>query len=296
MADKGPPNKKQKTDNGASSFVLSDIITVVVGPEAKKFHLHESVLVSESLFFRGCLQSGMKEQIEKTVVLPEDDWEIFGILADLVYTKTVSSANNFRALLSAYILADRLLMPRLQNELMYCMCARLCPAHGQYKVSVEEVSWVWNNTTEGSKLRLFMVDALHEIMSSFDYNEQDGRPITEHYDFKRAAQLKKAIMENGDLGYELYSKVINCVRSRHAVYDYARSPPNYYYPYLVRDLEEQGVSSRGARPLITSMDWIWERYGPKAYSIPDWRSENRKGGLVWKTVALQQGEVPLRNS
>ncbi|ETI25023.1 hypothetical protein G647_04393 [Cladophialophora carrionii CBS 160.54] len=140
MADKGPPNKKQKTTDGDGSFAMSDIITVIVGPEARKFQLHESLLVSQSPFFRKCLQSGMKEQEEKTVVLPEDDWTTFSILAGLLYTHTISSTNPIRALMSAYMLADKLLMPRFQNNLLDIMSARFTPEFGQSKVKVEDVN------------------------------------------------------------------------------------------------------------------------------------------------------------
>ncbi|OCT53056.1 hypothetical protein CLCR_10694 [Cladophialophora carrionii] len=243
MADKGPPSKKQKTTDGGGSLAMSDIITVVVGPEARKFHVHECLLISKSLFFKKCLQSGMKEQKERTVVLPEDDWKTFNILADLFYAKSVSSATSFQALMSAYMLADKLLMPRFQNKLMDIIGARLSPMHGQRKVKVEEVSWVWKNTTENSKLRRFMVDALHnEIMSGFDYVREEGQKnCTDREQVSnagRAFQLKMAMMENGALGYELYSKVINCPRARETVYQRFLNASAPYLDYYVENLEE----------------------------------------------------------
>lgn len=54
----------------------TDLVTIIVGPEKKSFVAHANVLKRIN-FFRGCLDSGMKEARERVVRLPEDDVEAF---------------------------------------------------------------------------------------------------------------------------------------------------------------------------------------------------------------------------
>jgi hypothetical protein len=229
------------------SFALSDIITVVVGPfnspEAKKYQLHKSLLVSKSGFFRKCLGSGLNEQRSETVILHKDDSKSFSIIVDLLYTSQVPLGVETRTLMSAYVTADRLLMPRLQNMLMDKMSGRLCLDIG---VNLEDVSWVWKNTAEGSKLREFMVDALHrEIRSGDQYmrleclgncdNGEDGS------NNDKASQLKTLMVENGALGYELYRKALDCTEDftpSSPIYDHDETPYGKAHKYHVEDLEE----------------------------------------------------------
>lgn len=86
---------KCRYEHGAnsSSFILSEIITVLVGPEAKQFQLHGDLLTTHSTYFKGCLRRSAKEAPVE-IHMRDDDSEAFLVFAVWLYEKYVPVPEN----------------------------------------------------------------------------------------------------------------------------------------------------------------------------------------------------------
>lgn len=69
------------------------MLKIVVGLDAYKreFHVHETLLTARSKCFACAMRKGWKEAEEKIFRLPDDEHDVFGLYASLVYTGIVLS-------------------------------------------------------------------------------------------------------------------------------------------------------------------------------------------------------------
>ncbi|KAJ9603705.1 hypothetical protein H2200_011891 [Cladophialophora chaetospira] len=218
MADASPPNGEPCGGKDTNeSITTSEIIPIFVGPIKKKHLIHACILTSKAPFFKKCLESGMREQAENAIYLPEDDPEAFGIVANWMYTGSMPSTCKCRVLMSAYILADKLCMTNIQDAVMEQLRWNLMDEEIILPVDVD---WVWEKTGPGSKLREFMVDALHySVMQQDEYQTAEGK--NEHH---LAVDLEAVMVMNGALGYQLYSKIFNVSAVRNQARKKTTSP------------------------------------------------------------------------
>ncbi|KAJ9497384.1 hypothetical protein LTR99_008840 [Exophiala xenobiotica] len=160
--DGNPPSDGHPMPTPATKrFALSKIVFVCVGEQKLRYALHESILVSECPFFEKCLSSDMKEAQDGEIHLPEDNPSAFDVLVQWMYTKHIAQ-NDATNLALAYNLADKLCMPALQNIIIDCVRKKpMIPG----SLRPDFVHWIWNRTTEGSKLRDLYVDKLHYHLS-----------------------------------------------------------------------------------------------------------------------------------
>jgi hypothetical protein len=109
----------------------SEIITIIVGTgdEARNFQLHKDVACGTSLFFFGCLATEhFPEGRLKTILLPEDDPGIFQVVLAFVYASNSLERPSLPNLptstyIMAYVLADKLLMQKICNNMMRSITA-----------------------------------------------------------------------------------------------------------------------------------------------------------------------------
>lgn len=109
----------------------SEIITIIVdtGDEARNFQLHKEVACTTSLFFLGCLATEhFPEGKLKTILLPEDDPETFKVVLAFVYASNSLERPSLPTLptstfIMAYVLADKLLMQKICNNMMHGITA-----------------------------------------------------------------------------------------------------------------------------------------------------------------------------
>lgn len=177
------------------SFASSAIITVSVGTGKHKriYNLHEDVLVTQCPFFEKCLRSGMKEQVEQAVNLPEDKPESFEIAVKWMYAEKVPTNIDDVRIGAAYILANKLCMAELQNALVDQFRA-IC-RKGSFNL-LSAVTWIWQQTPEGCKLREVSLDQLHFaiLKSPASYKKADG--------------FEKLMKTGGKLVTEMYWKSV----------------------------------------------------------------------------------------
>ncbi len=171
----------------------TNIIKVVVG-EPKVTHLvHESVL-SRCSFFEKCLTSGMREQEEKVVNLPEDDPNGFAVIVEWLYAGTIAKDLDNWTLAYAYIAADKYAMPKLQNTIMDFIRQR---RKRNLRINPLWVLKIWKQTIAHSPLRDLAFDQLRWDVSRYrDY-------YIENSDKDRYSKEMQKLMKNADFGLAL---------------------------------------------------------------------------------------------
>jgi hypothetical protein len=91
------------------------------GPELPKFIFHKNLISHHSPFFSAAFNSIFKEGISQEMTL-EADLKVFGVFSNWLYSQTIFDASGERpglcTLAHLWMLADRFLIPKLQNEVV----------------------------------------------------------------------------------------------------------------------------------------------------------------------------------
>jgi hypothetical protein len=140
-------------------------ITVYVGPKRHEFKIHKLLVCTKSPYFDKCFNGNFAEAETAECCFPEDDSSAFEIFMNYLYTGQVpkdcsritGSERTDTALVSFYILADKLLLPNdaktstINSLISWCKDQKsiIGSAAGQ---------WVLNSTPEDCPLRRLVVD------------------------------------------------------------------------------------------------------------------------------------------
>jgi hypothetical protein len=81
------------------------------------FVVHKSFLVRQSPFFKAAFTGRFQESATKLMKLEDVSAELFELLIDWIYEKRINS-DNLADIARLWILAERFLMPELQNASM----------------------------------------------------------------------------------------------------------------------------------------------------------------------------------
>lgn len=128
------------------------------------FTVHKLFICQYSPFFDAAFNGDFEEGATQELDLPDTDPSAFSILVDWLYTQRVTPIQSdgdenpeLTRLIKLWILADRFLIPRLQNETLAAMHAL-----DDEKQSLRSFSWMYayDNTTEGSPLRRYFAYAV----------------------------------------------------------------------------------------------------------------------------------------
>ncbi|KAI1610601.1 hypothetical protein EDD36DRAFT_329602 [Exophiala viscosa] len=156
-----------ENDYEIQSFTASPVITVIVGPEKKIYKLHRKLLVEKSPFFDNCLNSRMKESFTNEVVLPEDSYRGFELVADWIYSEKVpyieisGDQDDTTPGRYAYVLADKFCMPELQNALIDRLADYWTRQH-IYAGTITEMADLVDE--DGALYRLMIDELAHDIV------------------------------------------------------------------------------------------------------------------------------------
>jgi hypothetical protein len=140
-------------------------ITVYVGPKRREFKLHKLLVCTKSPYFDKCFNGNFAEAETAECCFPEDDSSAFEVFMNYLYTEQVpkdcssitASERTDTALVSFYILADKLLLPNdaktstINSLISWCKDQKsiIGPVAGQL---------VLNSTPEDCPLRRLVVD------------------------------------------------------------------------------------------------------------------------------------------
>ncbi|KAK5134579.1 hypothetical protein LTR08_006365 [Meristemomyces frigidus] len=152
----------------AVSDLSGNTITFDVGKDDKKkrFLVHEKTIMSRSKFVRLALDKEWKEAQERTIPLPDDEPAVFKLYQLWCYYTRVFSQDNsnaiygtsgteFRLLVQAYNLGDKLLDTHFKDAVLDCIIDTL---RSTSKFDVRLTGLVYDNTTERSPLRRLWQD------------------------------------------------------------------------------------------------------------------------------------------
>ena len=109
------------TTNGKSS-PEGEAVTVIVGPEKRKFSVHETLLRSNSAFFEAALKKDWKEGMHRTVTLPEEDADTFYIYVQWLYLEKFprqpAAFQGYPILAKLYGLGETIIDTNLQDRVI----------------------------------------------------------------------------------------------------------------------------------------------------------------------------------
>lgn len=130
------------------------MVDVVVGENSSLWRIHKNILVPHSRFFGAALKGPFTEGAENKVTLPEEDNLVFTLFVQWLYSETFN-CNKIPILLRAYVLGDKIGSLAFRQDVLY----KLHQVNLQKpSFTVEQVMWVADNTTHGSKLRALTMD------------------------------------------------------------------------------------------------------------------------------------------
>lgn len=176
----------------STKYNVSDLVTLVVGPEKAKLIVHDHWLIKSSEFFRAALKKEWREGQTRIIKLEEEHVQEVAQYLDYLYEgelptqKTVlieqiaaEDWDEYNVLCNLYTLGERLVDIPMRNAIIRETVRLMSLAdddngHSWFP-SWTTAAWLYENTTEGSPMRrllvdMFVVSGLPEWLD----NEEDG--------------------------------------------------------------------------------------------------------------------------
>jgi hypothetical protein len=145
---------------------LEEFVTFIVGANKKKFLVHKDFACGYSPVLKTAFNSEFVEGKTQTYTMEDVSEEVFAILTRWLYTQNldvkglgatseIASAVVVINLVKLWVLAERLMLPRLQNESIDLI------EELRFKYNLDCSSmfkYVWESTTANTPLRRLFVD------------------------------------------------------------------------------------------------------------------------------------------
>jgi len=129
--------------------------------DKQTFLVHKKFICQYSPFFDAAFNGNFKEGTSQELDLQDTDPVAFSIFVDWLYTQTITSnpsdidvPTELLMLVKLWVLADKLLIPRLQNETLAIFDERRSST-GRLGHGMRSCFYVYENTSEGSPLRRY---------------------------------------------------------------------------------------------------------------------------------------------
>lgn len=131
------------------------------------FRVHKNYICHYSPYFEAAFNGNFVEGETQVLELDDTDPRIFGMFVNWIYTQELvneeGNSPSCTSCINLWILADRLLVPSLQNQALVCLdLVRSKWGSGVPGTSLGSKIFkrVWDNTTEESPLRSYLVEAM----------------------------------------------------------------------------------------------------------------------------------------
>lgn len=135
-------------------------------------------------------------------MLSDVDIDVFGLFVQWIYNQSLLNKNGEAAyqhrLIGLWVLARRLLMPRLQNDAIDMLEQR---RRQERRIQIKSFQYVYDNTDTHDKLRLYLINLCARSMEEFAQDE-----IKDFFPPKMVAEINEAVLvkfEHIDEGFEL---------------------------------------------------------------------------------------------
>lgn len=166
--------------NQCSAAGMSELVTFFIGPSKIKFLIHKRIVCEASPVFEAAFNSSFIEGQAQEYVLADTTEGTFALFTEWIYRGdfNVSLPNDVinlnledlhSNLLDLWILADKLLIPRLQNRALQL----LDDTRKKFKqIYITKYISVWSNTGDDCVLRRYLLDLLVRWAHSDTFKEQ----------------------------------------------------------------------------------------------------------------------------
>ncbi|TVY73304.1 hypothetical protein LSUE1_G005518 [Lachnellula suecica] len=165
---KSSPPSLQKTPKGPIFRNPSELVTLEFGPEKVKFLIHKEFACHYSPVLKAAFNSEFLEGQTKVYTLDEPIEDTGRLFTHWIYTQQLSiigfehwnSKNTDMALVQLWVLADKLLIPQLQNQAIRELHrAQMGPLDvGDPRIPFSTINYLYENTPRGSPLRKYIIN------------------------------------------------------------------------------------------------------------------------------------------
>ena len=143
---------------------------IAVGPDQRRFGVHKGRISCYSTFFKALFSGSFKEASSDTVLLPDDDPEIFDIVHIWLTIDCLTQSVNgedvdctSRQLIDVFIFGDKYGMPELRNMAINCLIEWVAEKQGL----TAHFAHAYEHTTKNSPLRRLLVDVFAFLPESW---------------------------------------------------------------------------------------------------------------------------------
>ncbi|CZR58478.1 uncharacterized protein PAC_08370 [Phialocephala subalpina] len=180
-----PPAKRARTEKPAPNLLKpTSIVTVNVrkneDDEYETFPVHSNYICHYSPFFKAAFQGGFEEADKQEMNLEDTNPLAFGIFVTWLYTQQICRDSEdvmknditwYSILIDLWILADTVLVPRLQNKIL-----EEIDIHRTATKRIPRLLYhqIYNGTSAESPLRLYLID--YCVNSPRETAEVDSHP------------------------------------------------------------------------------------------------------------------------
>ncbi|KAF2641195.1 hypothetical protein P280DRAFT_479621 [Massarina eburnea CBS 473.64] len=186
--NKSPGVRDVRVAQSEATNFLQSIIKVVVGLEGQSqtFFVHERLVTDRAPFFEKALHGQLKESDDKIIELPDDSPTVFFTYLQLLYTSKLpikakigrpddkNLRHEYDILVELYVLAEKLQDVDTRNIAIDAMIAK--SRSEKSLPGMYNVQRIFDDTSEGSPLRQFVIDLYAEIGSEQQLHRNCGRP------------------------------------------------------------------------------------------------------------------------
>lgn len=138
-------------------------VTFFIGKEEKKFIVHKAFVCHYSPPLDAAFKGNHIEGQTQTYRLEDVDAPVFSLFIQWVYSqsldvapeKCLDNAANTSQLAALWVLADRLIIPRLQNLVIDILNE---VAHSRKQTPLWDIPYIYEKTSESSVLRRWIID------------------------------------------------------------------------------------------------------------------------------------------
>lgn len=137
-------------------------ITVLIGPQAKQYCVHEELLKASSQHFKAALEGGCQEAKNGVFKLDEENACIFELFLDWIYHGKIYYTTKYLdadlLLVELYLFGERRGCAVFQNEVVDEIASFL--GKGDCEMTPEAVFLLFSETTASSKVRRFIAEKI----------------------------------------------------------------------------------------------------------------------------------------
>ena len=150
--------------NRTTRVFTGGIANLNVGTPETSFDVHVELLCDASPYFDKLFDNHFATVSAASVSFPDDDPDTFAEFLNWVYTGTIFPGYLrplLIELLRLWIQGEKFEAPQLQN-LVVARCQHICDSKESTILGLTAISYVYNNTAQGSVLRRMIVDICAE--------------------------------------------------------------------------------------------------------------------------------------